>query len=59
VREPVRQPALDPLGRHRDHLGGERVGQRRGEQLAERVGERVGPLGPVHGQHRLHLRPPN
>ena len=51
VRQPLGQPPLDALGRHRHHLGGERVLRRHGEQLAERVGQRVGALGPMYVEH--------
>ncbi len=53
VRQPLRDPALHALGRHRDHLGRERVGGRDGEDLGQPPRQRCparGPMGDEHGR---------
>ena len=53
VGQPLREPALDPLGGHHHDLVGERVVERHRQQRAETVGELVGARGAVQVQgHR-------
>ena len=51
--EAVGEPAFDAAGRHRHHLGRERVAQRIGEEIAERADERIGSFAAVDAEHVL------
>ena len=53
MRQPLTQPALDPLGGDDDQFLGERVGQRIGQEGAKAVGEEIGSFSAVQVQaHR-------
>ncbi len=58
TRQPLRQPALHPFGRHRDHIREEWIGGHRPQQTPQSVGQRVGAFGAMEVQrHPLFIRP--
>ena len=50
-RELLCHPPLHALGRHRDHIGGERIRGRIRQQAGQRADQSIGTLGAVDRQH--------